>query len=151
MQQRDEALTDSIGEAYLDGQTDLFTMKNLRLIGACHLIRASNDKWFRFFLNNAAKINAIADDSAAVAEKLSDVVFKEEITPFYFDSKPLYWNVTKENIRKKYPTLGQALLDVIQERIEGHMHGEISTIIRVDKNEPDWGKVTKTMEQKYPD
>lgn len=150
--QRDYKLADSIGEAYLNAQSELLTMKNLRLITSCNLIRASNDKWFQLFLTNAAKINTMAKDSLAVSNNLSAVVFREEITlPFYFDNKPLYWNIVKETIRKKYPVIGEYLIIDIETGIKGHIHDEINTIIRIDKKEPDWGEIAKKLEQKYPD
>jgi thioredoxin-related protein len=151
MQQRNDTLTDSIGEAYLNGQPDLLTIKNIRLIIACNLIQSSKDKWFCLFLNNAAKINTSVNDSTAVARKLSGTVFKEEILPLYFGGRPLYWNITKENIRKKYPAIGQSLVLEVQGQIEDHVQQEISTIIRMDKKGPDWNQITKTLKQKYPD
>jgi thiol-disulfide isomerase/thioredoxin len=145
-----------IGKAFLDCQHDLLTARNLLIITQCGLIQSSTDKWFKLFLDSASRIgdslNGISGVKNFVAWELKPVIFSEEIEPLYHQKKPIYWKRILEDLKRKYPTLGNDLITVIEERFRHHLENEIaSSIAQKDQPVIDWNQLAGELKREYPD
>lgn len=152
--QRDGALADSIGEAYLNAQSALFTRQNMNLISDCNLIQSSKSKWFRLLLNNAAKIDQMMDDQSWVEERLSRVIFEEEVFSLFEKNEGIIdWKEVSSKIQAGYPSIGKKLLTISEKIFRDRISKTLAVAIPKDTttlNEHDWAELSKNLDEKFP-
>jgi len=153
---RDRIRADSIAEAYLNMQTDLFTVRNLNLIASPDLINSAQGRWFRFLQFNAPRIDSIMQDSgktsAFVERMLRSTVAKDELSIFFYKNEPVYWRAISEDIKQKYPQLNNEFQTLIKKAFQFKISQKIDSFAKnAGSNYPDWKQIGIIMHRKYPD
>lgn len=154
--QHDQSLIDSIGQAYLNGQTDLLTQRNIWIISISNAIKSSKDKWFKLYLNNAALVDEKMKNETWAEETLSPVIFNETILSLFGkNAATIDWKKIAASIKTNYPTISDKLVQVseglFQNRIDKFLDANIAKDTSITMTENDWVKISEGLNKKFKD
>ena len=116
-------------------------------------LHSTKDTLFGVLLQAPKKFDSLAGQGR-VEDKLKQFVFLNEIVPLFDTSQntPLYWSVISENLRRKYPSLGAALITQCQQGFTSCVTREIRLYISADgRDMPDWSNISSRLKARFPD
>ncbi|HTD99010.1 MAG TPA: DUF255 domain-containing protein [Mucilaginibacter sp.] len=152
--QRDGALADSIGEAYLKAQPSLFTRQNMNLINECHLVKSSKDKWFKLLVENASRIDKVMNNQNWAEEKLCNIIFGEIVFALFDKNGGVMdWKEISAKMKVNYPMISNKLTKISEKSFRDRISRDLTVMISQDTttlSDGDWLKIIKKLNKQFP-
>ena len=141
-----------VGNAFIDCFKGPVTHDKAMLIK--RLVNSSESKGFQLFLDSAFRIGELMNDTNWVAERLSSIIFDEQVAPLFAKEKTsLNWREISVNLKTKYPTIAQKLVGIT----EREFRYRISLDIRAEFSKENftltevyWTKLAKHLYNRFP-
>ncbi len=148
---KDETSLQLIGEAYLAKVKDLFAEGNIEII--CYdMVKSTQDKWFKFLLNNSLKIDQVLGRNNYIESRLIRMVWNEEVVPLYsISNKPIEHKKLLAYLKNKYPFLKIPLNNFYKEQFEGSIYAKVDLLVKQSSNNINWDKIKQELIIKFPD
>ncbi|SRR5579862_4566800 len=136
---------------YLQFLRDPIATENIGIMR--QFTRTESDRGFRWFLNNARKINQVTGRKDFAEATLSPIIFKEEILSFFIRQDTVLDLLRIcENVQNKYPSLDKDLLaNQLLQQCSIAIEGDISQAIKGKPFRPsDWRDLSRKLAKRFP-
>ena len=134
---------------YLKTAQNPFNKDNIKLIA--NLTSRTQDIGFDFFLKNAARINKALGVNNGAQGKAAQVIFTEKISPLFKKSSAINYQILVNDMRSKYPELGNSGMSYIINDFMKSTQRYIATMIKnFGAVRVDWNNLKRNLDLHFP-